>query len=162
MKRFLRNTAWILAYRGLLILSLMGLTACSHQTTISEGTLYLQAQAQQVQINSYKSQLQATKSKLTQVIPSLQDKNPKPPVSLLGDLTLFLNTHDCSVLNEGVRDQCYRITRVRLIETTRALDEANANKYAAQKTVNQLVGNINVLVDSLVDPTSVPVKPKPK
>jgi hypothetical protein len=68
-------------------------------------------------------------------------------------------------MSGNLKDNCYKVTRVKLINTTRALDEANANIYAGQVTVNQLISNINVLVDSLgqpVDALGNPIPAAPK
>lgn len=150
MKICLNSMGWMWNCPLLLILAV--LAGCSHSPTISEGNLYLQAQSQQVQINTYKVQLQETKSRLTQVIPAVKNDHPTVPVSLIGDLRDFLANNDCTKMSGELKDACYKVTRVKLINVTRALDEANANTYASQMTVNQLITNINTLVDSMGQP----------
>lgn len=103
-------------------------------------------------------QLQSTRERLTQVIPALQNVDPVVPVSFVGDLSTFLEQNDCTQMSGQIKDQCYIVTRVKLINVTRALDEANANLYAGQKTVTSLRQNIDTLVDSLVK-SSDTVKP---
>ncbi|HFT2124543.1 TPA: hypothetical protein RG892_000307 [Pseudomonas aeruginosa] len=39
-----------------------------------------------------------------------------------------------------------------LINTTRALDDSNMKLYASQRTISQLIDNINVLIESLALP----------
>lgn len=153
MVNFLKSSVLILL---LLLVSLGTLSGCSHRTTVSEGNLYLQAQAQQVQITSYKTQLQSTKERLTRVIPQVQGQDPKLPESLLADLTTFLLANDCTKFAASIKDQCYKVTRVKLIEVTRLLDEARMNEYAGQKTIAQLVANITVLIDSMGEPPPPP------
>lgn len=162
MRRFSKLTAWIFRYPVLASLMLLTLSGCAHKTTISEADLYLQAKMQQVQIDSYKNQLQDTREKLTQVIPGLQNVDPVIPVSFAGDLTAFLEQNDCTQMSGKIKDQCYIVTRVKLINVTRALDEANANLYAGQKTVGQLRKNINTLVDTLVGSPDGTKPEKPK
>lgn len=41
---------------------------------------------------------------------------------------------------------------MKLIEITRLLDQARLNEYAGQRTVKQLITNINVLIDSMDEP----------
>lgn len=156
MRISLSNMGWILIFLVLIPLTLSG---CGHQTTISEGNLYLQAQAQQVQINSYKNQLKSTKARLTEVIPQVQAQsdNPEPPKSLLADLTTYLVSNDCTTFPVAIKDQCYKATRVKLIEITRLLDSARMNEYAGQRTIVQLIASINTLIDGMAEPQ--PLKP---
>ena len=154
MRISLKSSGWILLC---LILLPMTLSGCGHKTTISEGNLYLQAQAQQVQINSYKSHLKFAKDQLTQVIPQVQAQSSELPRALLADLTTFLVQNDCTSLPATVKDQCYKVTRVKLIEITRLLDETRMNEYAGQRTIVQLIATINTLIDTLGEPQ--PMKP---
>lgn len=72
------------------------------------------------------------------------------PESQLGSLTTFLANNDCSTLpQQADRVNCYKLTRIKLIEVTRQVDEANATSYAARRTVQQLIDNINTIVDGL-------------
>lgn len=93
---------------------------------------------------------------MTQVIPQVQNLTPEMPVSLLAPLTVFLLQNDCTKFAASVKDQCYKVTRVKLIEVTRLLDEARVNEYAGQKTIVQLIANINVLIDSMGEPPPPP------
>lgn len=154
MQICLRNMGWILIC---LVLFPTILSGCGHQTTISEGNLYLQAQAQQVQINTYKTQLKSTKERLTQVIPQVQLESQDPPKSLLADLTTYLVNNDCTTFPATIKDQCYKATRVKLIEITRLLDTAKLNEYAGQRTIVQLIASINTLIDGMTEPQ--PLKP---
>lgn len=155
MTRYSKSTVSIPVFLGIVALILFTLTisGCGHKTTLSEASTFLQAQVQQTEINSYKLQMQATKTRLTEVIPEVADPNPVLPPSLLGKLTTFLVEHDCTQLPaKEDKDQCYKLTRFQLIETVKAYDSLNVDNYAAKKTINQLILNINTIVDGLTDP----------
>jgi len=138
-------TSTILA--GLLLLLLLSISACSHQTTVSEATTYLQAQALQVEIDSYKNQLAATRTRLTEVLPQFQNASPLPPASLSGDLAAFLASNDCLTATD--KKYCYQLTLMRLIDVTRQLDDASLNNWAAKRTIGQLTDNINTIIEGL-------------
>lgn len=158
MRSFSKLMDWMSTF-PLLVMSMMVLTGCTSGPTISEGNLYLQAQSQQVQINTYKLQLQDAKKRLTQVIPEVKNDNPTVPESLVGELSEFLASNDCTKMTGTLKDGCYKVTRVKLINVTQALEEAQVTIYANQVTVNQLIGNINVLIDSLGQPTDAAGNP---
>lgn len=46
---------------------------------------------------------------------------------------------------------CYYLTRMRLIGTSKLLDEANDNIYAGQVTINGLIDNLNKVVEGFGD-----------
>lgn len=158
MRSFSKLMDWMSTF-PLLVMSMLVLTGCTSSPTISEGNLYLQAQSQQVQINTYKLQLQDAKKRLTQVIPEVKNDNPTVPQPLVGELSDFLASNDCTKMTGTLKDGCYKVTRVKLINVTQALEEANVTIYANQVTVNQLIGNINVLIDSLGQPTDAAGNP---
>lgn len=133
------------------------LSACSHHPSVSEADTYLEVKAQQVQLNLYKSQVKASKEQLTSVQPYLRNPPAEMPPSQLGSLTSFLLENDCMTKStQEEKDRCYRVTRIVLISTTRALDDTSAKLYAGQRTVEQLINNINMLVDSLDTPGVTP------
>ena len=146
IKNFLKTTVTIWG-----CLALASLLGCTSQPAISEANTYLQVQGEMVQLNTYKAQVKAAKERLTQVVPQLQNPNPELPPSNLVSLTTFLLENDCTKqqLTAVEKERCYRVTRLLLINTTRALDDANMKAYAGQRTVSQLITNINVLIDGL-------------
>lgn len=140
--------------RGLCLLvltvCLLILSGCSHQTTISEATTHLQAQALEIELNSYKNQLQVTKKSLTSVLPSLQVTSGSPPESKFAELSHFLENNDClKSATKEQREYCYKLTRYRLIQVTEMLDASTSENWAAKLTIKQLVDNINVIIESL-------------
>lgn len=141
-----------------LMLALLLVSGCSHKTTVSEANTYLQAQALQIEINSYKSQLQMAKKGLTAVLPELQEVAPLPPESKVGDLAAFLENNDCTKVKQ--QEYCYKLTRLRLIQVTQALDASNTENWAAKTTIKQLVENINMIVKGL-DNRSGAIDPPP-
>lgn len=46
---------------------------------------------------------------------------------------------------------CYHLTRLRLIGTSKMLDEANDKIYAGQVTINGLIDNIDAVVQGIGD-----------
>lgn len=148
MNNFTSSLALILV----VLATTLTLSGCSHNPTLQESKIYLQAQAQQVQINTYRSQLQSNKKRLTEVIPETQTSATSAPPSLLADLTTFLVQNDCTKFPSNIKDQCYKVTQVKLIEVTRLLDEARVQTYLSQRTVGQLVTNLNVLIESMGEP----------
>lgn len=133
-----------------MISCLLVITGCSHQTTISEAATHLQVQALEIELNSYKNQLQLTKKNLTDVLPSLQQASATPPESKFAELSHFLENNDClKGARQADREYCYRLTRFRLIQVTEMLDATTSENWAAKLTIKQLVDNINVIVESL-------------
>lgn len=134
---------------GLFFLGMTLLSGCAQKTTVSEANTYLQAQSLQTEINSYKTQLQIMKARLTETLPQFQEANPSLPPSQLTALTAYLLDNDCTVGKPADKDYCYRLTRVRLIEVTNDLDKAYSDDWAAKKTIRQLIDNINTIVEGL-------------
>lgn len=95
----------------------------------------------------YQDSIVNARERLTQVVPLLQDPNPTAPVSRLDDVDIYLGKHNCLVETDFTT--CYKLTMLMLINTTNDLDKANERIYAGQVTVNSLINNINVLIDSL-------------
>jgi len=131
----------------LLFLVCILVSGCSHQTTISEASTYLQAKALEVEITSYKNQLQLTKKRLVEVIPEFQEVTPLPPTARVGELANFLENNDCEKVEN--KKYCYQLTRYRLIQVTQMLDEASAENWAAKLTIRQLQDNVSVIIDGL-------------
>lgn len=152
MTNYLKNTA-LMCKALLLFLALGCLAACSG-TTISEADTYLQVRAQQIQLDSYKNQVKAAQAGLTEVLPELRNPPAEMPESHLSSLTTFLLANDCTdkQLSLQVKENCYRVTRVLLINTTRELDRNSVTLYAGQRTIAQLISNIDMLIDSLDTP----------
>lgn len=130
-----------------LILPLLLMSGCSHQTTVNEASTYLQAQALQVEIDSYRMQLERTRADLTAVLPQFQQADPNPPISLTAPLIAFLEDNDC--LKASDKEYCYKVTVTQLILTTQKLDQQNLDNWAAKQTIAQLVSNINFIVSGL-------------
>lgn len=88
------------------------------------------------------------------MLPELLVYDKEMPPSRLGSLTTFLAENDCTdkQLSLQVKENCYRVTRVLLINTARELDKTSVTLYAGQRTITQLIDNINMLVDSLDAP----------
>jgi hypothetical protein len=70
---------------------------------------------------------------------------------------VYLTQNDCTSFPAAVKDQCYKATRVKLIEVTRLLDETKMREYAGQRTIAQLISSIDVLIDGMATPE--PLKP---
>ncbi|MNM37220.1 hypothetical protein D3C81_479460 [compost metagenome] len=129
------------------------LVACTQHPSISEADTYLQVQAEKAQLEALRKQLQSSRDRLTAIPPQLLSLPSEMPPSQLGSLASWLLENDCTKKStQEDKDLCYRITRVVLISTTRALDDSNALAYAGQRTAKQLADNINVLIDSLAPP----------
>jgi len=133
------------------LLAAVLLTGCSNGPSIKEGDTYLQVRAQQIQLDSYRNQAKAAQAGLTEVIPELKSYPAEMPPSHLNSLIGFLEANDCTEpqLSLQVKENCYRVTRVLLINATRELDKTSATLYAGQRTIAQLIDNINMLVNSL-------------
>ncbi|ASU03575.1 hypothetical protein RISINGSUN_95 [Erwinia phage vB_EamM_RisingSun] len=131
------------------LLLAMLLSACSDRPSMKEADTYLLAQAQQVKINSYRDSLLHAKEGLTQVIPPLKNPNPVAPTRLSPELAKFLLENDCMTAEDF--KYCYHLTRLRLIGTSKMLDEANDKIYAGQVTINGLIDNIDAVVQGIGD-----------
>ena len=132
-------------------LAMLTLQACTHKPTITEADTYLQVRAEQIRQESIRKQLVAAKPQLTQIMPELLNYEKEFPPSRLSELTTFLLENDCTdkQLSQQVKENCYRVTRVMLINKTRELDQTSVTLYVGQRTVTQLVETINSLIDSL-------------
>lgn len=143
---------------GLILTVLMAisllLTGCTNNPTMTEAETYFQVKAEQTKYDLYKERIKDSKARLTEVLPELLTNQQEPPPSRLGALTAFLEHNDCTdaQLSFQAKMNCYRVTRVLLINTTRELDRTDVKLYAGQRTVTQLVDNINMLIDSLDTP----------
>jgi len=155
MTKLLSGTASILKGLAVLLLVAVSLTGCSNGPSIKEGDIYLQVRAQQIQLDSYRNQVKAAKGGLTEVIPELRTYPAEMPPGHLSSLISFLEANDCTEpqLSLQVKENCYRVTRVLLINATRELDKTSVTLYAGQRTIAQLIDNINTLVNSLDTPT---------
>lgn len=91
--------------------------------------------------------MREAKSQLTQVLPPFVNANPELAVEQLPLLASYLDENDCTKEKDFTR--CYWLTRLRLIETTKQLDDANDKIYGGQKTINQLINSINTIVDGM-------------
>jgi hypothetical protein len=153
---FSKSTDWIQRAGMLLtLLALCLLSGCAHQTTISEGSTYLQVQAQQAELDSYKMRLKDSQQRLTAVIPEMSDPSPQIPPPLSGSLAQFLLDNDCtqvSVKDPGALHNCIQSNQVKLIQTTRLLEAERMTTYAAKMTINQLIGNINTVASGMDGP----------
>lgn len=111
--------------------------------------MFLEVQSIKIELESYRRQLDASRTQLTEVIPDLPKVSQIPPESNLIPLTTFLEVNDCSQVKYNPRDvdMCYKFTRAMLIKTTKDLDTEAANYWAARRTVDQLVENINTVID---------------
>lgn len=90
-------------------------------------------------------------------------ENPIEPVSQLVLLDGWLQTHDCTV-EETDAVLCYKLTRTKLIKTTRALDAASDLVYTSQVVIKGLMGSIDQIVNqvsgtiNVFDPQSLKIK----
>ncbi|BEH89711.1 hypothetical protein [Klebsiella phage phiKp_32] len=140
-------------------------TGCSHKTTVSEANTKLQVEAQAAQVSSMGINLQQLKEAAHTVPKELVSDNPVEPISQLIVLDEWLKANDCLDQNtDYVR--CYKLTRLKLITTTRDLDNANDLVYASQVAIKGLLGNIDQIVDqasgtvNLFDPKFLMTKAK--
>jgi len=150
MMRFLRNTVLTLITLTLFPMILVG---CSNNPSISEANTYLQVKSEQTKLDLFRDRVVASKDQLTEVPPGLLTDQTEPPPSLLGELTDFLEQNDCTdkQLSFQSKMNCYRVTRVKLINATRDLDRTRVQLYAGQRTVTQLVDNMKMLIEALDD-----------
>lgn len=126
------------------------ISGCSTSSKVSEGDLYLEVKAKELQIQMLQKQLQAAKPKLTEVLPSLLTSAQEPPPGVMGNLIFFLDNNDCTdkQLSDKAKEACYKVTRVLLINTARELDTTSLTLYAGQRTVTQLVDILSGLIDT--------------
>lgn len=148
MSSYLGSTVLVLG-RLLMVVGLLLIVGCSNNPTVSEGSLYIQTQADRIEYNAYATQLQIMQKQLTEVLPEFQEVTPLPPQSRVGDLTRWLEQNNCLLpgLSPTERVYCYQVTRVYLIQVTKELDKQDTTLWAAKRTIQQLVGNLNKVID---------------
>jgi len=147
--------------RLLTAVALLLMMGCSSSPTVSEGSQYIQMQADRIEYNSYATQLQVIQKQLTEVAPEFREVAPLPPQSRVGDLTRWLEQNNCLLpgLSPTERVYCYQVTRVYLIQTTKTLDAQDTTVWAAKRTIQQLVGNLNKVIDMAPRQTTDQVPP---
>lgn len=148
MSSYLGSTVLVLG-RLLMVVGLLLIVGCSNNPTVSEGTQYIQIQADRIEYNAYATRLQIMQKQLTEVVPEFREVAPLPPQSRVGDLTRWLEQNNCLLpgLSPTERVYCYQVTRVYLIQVTKELDEQDTTLWAAKRTIQQLVGNLNKVID---------------
>lgn len=148
MSSYLGSTVLVLS-RLLMTGALLLIMGCSNSPTVSEGTQYIQIQADRIEYNAYATRLQIMQKQLTEVVPEFREVAPLPPQSRVGDLTRWLEQNNCLLpgLSPTERVYCYQVTRVYLIQVTKELDEQDTTLWAAKRTIQQLVGNLNKVID---------------
>jgi len=134
---------------------------CTNNPSVSEGSQFIQIQADRIEYNTYASQLKAIQKQLTEVAPEFREVAPLPPQSRVGDLTRWLEQNNCLLpgLSPTERVYCYQVTRVYLIQTTKALDAQDTTVWAAKRTIQQLVGNLNKVIEMAPQPNIDKVPP---
>lgn len=120
----------------------------------------LQVQAQTTQLNNMAVNLDLLRDVNKTIPKQLVVDNPSPFEEQLPILDTWLTSNDC--LAEGANFKlCYAQTRLKLIEATYALDNANDLVYGSQVTIKGLMNTINTVVDqaqgsaTMFDPLSL-------
>ncbi len=136
-------------FQTIMLSVVLFLTGCNNNPTVKEGAQYIQMQADQITYNAYATQLDITQKQLTQVLPEFQEVTPIPPQSRVNDLAAWLENNNCliPVLSPTDRVQCYQVTRVYLIQKTKELDTQDTTLWAAKRTIQQLVSNMNKIIE---------------
>lgn len=65
----------------------------------------------------------------------------------MSQLNQFLTMNDC--LTTSAKETCYKTTRLLLIATTRELDLTNVQVEGLNKSIDQLIKNIDLIVTEL-------------
>lgn len=147
-------TSWICTglRKACLLLLVLGsslLMGCTTQPTLKDGTVYLQGQVIQAELNSFNTQLSIAQKNLAEVLPEFQEVTPYPPQSRVGDLTAFLENNNCLRPTMSTQDRiyCYQLTRVMLIQTSKTLDDTEVMLWGAKQTIHRLSDNIKAISD---------------
>lgn len=137
---------------SLIFLSVM-VTGCANEPEVSDVNNYLTVQAELIKLNSYRTALLNNRDKLTAVIPELNVPDPEPPETHRAELGSYLANNDCLVSTDF--GYCYQVSRIKLIKTTQALEHAEYMNYVSLVTINSLIRNINIIIDTLADSPEV-------
>lgn len=132
---------------------MVALTGCASKPTISEADNYLAIQAEVMKINSYRTRLLSYRTELTAVVEPLNVPNPIEPPGRVGELASYLADNDCLI--QADFGYCYQVSRVRLIRVTRDLDHEEYINYMSLVTINMLIKNINLILNTLGDEPSL-------
>lgn len=65
----------------------------------------------------------------------------------MSQLNQFLMMNDC--LTTSAKETCYKTTRLLLIATTRELDMTNIQVEGLNKSIDQLIKNIDIIITQL-------------
>lgn len=126
---------------------------CASKTKISEADNYLTIQSEVMKVNSYRTRLLSYRKELTAVVEPLNNPNPVEPLGRVNELATYLADNDCLV--QADFGYCYQVSRVRLIRVTRDLDHEEYVNYMSLVTINMLIKNINLILNTLGDEPSL-------
>lgn len=126
---------------------------CASETKISEADNYLTIQSEVMKVNSYRTRLLSYRKELTAVVEPLNNPNPVEPLGRVNELATYLADNDCLV--QADFGYCYQVSRVRLIRVTRDLDHEEYVNYMSLVTINMLIKNINLILNTLGDEPSL-------
>lgn len=135
------------------LVCMVALTGCVSKPTISEADNYLSIQAEVMKLNSYRDRLLSYRAELTEVVEPLRVPNPVEPPGRVGELATYLADNDCLI--QADFGYCYQVSRVRLIRVTRDLDHEEYLNYMSLVTINMLINNINMILNTLGDEPSL-------
>lgn len=125
------------------------MTSCANEPKVSEANNYLTIQSELIKVNSYRTKLLSYREELTAVVEPLNVPNPVEPTGRVGELGAYLADNDCLVKADF--GYCYQVSRVRLIRVTRDLDHEEYINYMSLVTINMLIKNINLILNTLGD-----------
>lgn len=126
---------------------------CASETKISEADNYLTIQSEVMKVNSYRTRLLSYRKELTAVVEPLNNPNPVEPLGRVNELATYLADNDCLV--QADFGYCYQVSRVRLIRVTRDLDHEEYVNYMSLVTINMLIKNINLILNTFGDEPSL-------
>lgn len=110
-------------------------------------------QSELVKVNNYRTKLLSYRAELTEVVEPLNVPYPVEPLSRVNELTTYLTDNDCLVRADF--GYCYQVSRVRLIRLTKELDHEEYVNYMSLVTINVLINNINLILNTLGDEPSL-------
>lgn len=131
----------------LITVTLTALTGCAPKPTISDANNFILIQNELVKLKNYRESILSCRDELVCVPINYKANLTEPPTPIFVELRNYLDKNDCTLLPKEQFIDCYKQTRVRLIQTTEQLDGLALDNYVLNRTITRLINNIDVIIN---------------
>ena len=108
---------------------------------------YLIIQQQLIAMESYRDQLGSYKPDFLMVTEVHKKGLTEPPVPNFIELGGFLENNDCTRLNGNTKENCYKQTRLQLIQANDKLDKVELENFLLNRSIDRLQEIVSKIID---------------